>query len=65
MTSWGAFDEFSRLEKDETADDVVVSAKLTAPFPATSGVTSSEIHCSVENGPDVRVTVDDGAGAFA
>ena len=57
--------QMSRLEKDDTADDVVVSAKLTLPLPATSGVTSSDIHWSVVNAPDVRVTVAEGAGAFA
>ncbi len=57
--------EFSRLEKDDTADDVVVSAKLTLPLPATSGVTSSEIHWSEVKGPEVRVTVAEGAGALA
>jgi hypothetical protein len=34
----------SRLEREINFEDVVVTAKLTAPFPVTSGVTSSESH---------------------
>lgn len=45
-------------------EDVVVSATLTEPFPETSGVTSSEIHRSEENDPDLVVTVLEGGGAL-
>src|SRR5215210_2652218 len=63
-TSWGRNDApYSRLATDVLV--VVVRAKLTSPFPTTSGVTSTEIQAPERNGPDEPVTVGDAEGALA
>ena len=55
----------SRLATDRARVLFDVSAKVTAPAPETSGVTSSDVQVPDRYGPDEEVAVAEGDGAFA
>jgi hypothetical protein len=60
----GAFAPVSRLAKVLAAELVIVSPKLTSPFPVTKPVTSISTHVPPVNGPDDPATVPLMAGAL-
>jgi hypothetical protein len=55
----------SRAKSEVALEELVVTAKLTGPFPETSGVTSSESVAPAAYDPDEAVATAAGGGAFA
>lgn len=54
-TSCGALAPDSRLARLNAVVFVVMSARLTSPFPVMSDVTSTVVHVSAVTGPDEPV----------